>query len=136
MQTADNQSKRFGLSSNRKLKKLFIKFIEWDKITKAENLIHLHPELDIPWQKAFENAAMNKMKRGAEWIYENANKLGSKINIHFENDKLLNYLVVQECQYFIKWFISLEPDYPWLSKITSENITHSRKDILDILLSL
>ena len=91
MQTADNHSKRFGLTSNRKLKKLFIKFIEWDKITKAENLIHSHPELDIPWQKAFENASMNKMKRGAEWIYENANTLGSKINIHFENDKLLNY---------------------------------------------
>jgi hypothetical protein len=121
------------LTSERKICKLFIKFLEWDKIEKATNLITMYPNLQAPWQKAFERAAINKMDRGSKWTYEYANKLGLKIDIHFENDKLINYLILQECRYFIKWLISIEPNYPWLNKITSENILHSKKDILEIL---
>lgn len=121
------------LTSERKLQKLFIKFIEWGKVAKAANLILSHPELEIPWQKAFEKAALNNEERGAGWIYESASKLGIKIDIHFENDKLLNYLTLQNYQYFIKWIIALEPNYPWLSKITQETLARARKDTLSML---
>jgi len=124
------------LTSERKLQKLFIKFIEWGQLSKAENLILSHPGLEIPWQKAFERAALNKEIRGAELIYERASKLGIKIDFHFDNNKLLNYLILQECQYFIKWLMSLEPDYQWLSNISSETLSRSRKDILAIYLAI
>jgi len=117
------------LTSGFKLQKLFIKFIEWGKIAKAENLILSHPELEIPWQKAFERAALNKEERGSGWIYEHSSKLGIKIDIHFENDKLLNYLILQERRYFIQWLMSLEPDYQWLSNIASETLLRARMPI-------
>ena len=121
------------LTSERKLQKLFIKFVEWGKITKAENLIQTHPELEIPWQNAFERAGLNKIERSAGWIFERASKLGLKIDIHFDNDKLLNYLVLQECRYFIKWLVALEPNYSWKSIITSETALRARKDTLAML---
>lgn len=123
------------LTSERKLQKLFIKFIEWGKVAKAANLTLSHPELEIPWQKAFEKAALNNEERGARWIYErvSTSTLGIKIDIHFENDKLLNYLTLQDYQYFIKWIIALEPTYPWLSTITNETLARARKDTLSML---
>ena len=124
------------LTSERKLHKLFIKFIEWGQVAKAENLILSHPELEVPLQKAFERASLNKEERGAGWIYERGRKLGIKIDIHFDNNKLLNYLILQECQYFIKWLIALEPNYPWLSNITQETLSRARKDILAIYLAI
>lgn len=121
------------LTSERKLQKLFIKFIEWGHVIKAENLIKLHSELEIPWQKAFESATMNKMERGAIWIYDLACKRGVKIDIHFDNDKLLNYLILQDCRYFLKWLIGLESNYPWQCHITNENLTRANKDTLAII---
>ena len=105
----------FGmLTSTRKLHKLFIKFIEWGKIAKAEKLILQHPNLEMPWQKAFENAVMNKMIQGARWIYENSIHHGVHIDIHRENNKLMNYLLKQDCDcdYVIKWYQTLEMGYP------------------------
>lgn len=121
------------ITSKRKLQKLFIKFIEWEKITKAENLVELHPELVIPWQKAFECAAMNKMNRGMEWIYTRANQQNIKINIHFDNDKLLNYMILQGCRYIIKWLISKDLSYPWKTNITNETVARASKDILEMI---
>ena len=121
------------LTSERKLCKLFIKFIEWGKIAKAENLMQLNPELEFPLQKAFESAALNKMERGAGWTYELACKLSVKIDIHFDNDKLVNYLAIQECRSFIKWLLALEPNYQWKSTITSETLLLARKDTLAML---
>ena len=121
------------LTSERKLQKLFIKFIEWGKITKAENLITLHPELEIPWQKAFESAAMNKMQCGVEWIYTRANQQNIEINIHFDNDKLLNYMILQGCRYIIKWLILQDSAYPWKPHITNETMARASKDILEMI---
>lgn len=121
------------LTSERKLQKLFIKFVEWGKIKKANQLMQSHPNLIIPWQKAFECAAMNQMLRGAEWVYNQAKCNGLDIDTHFENDKLLNHLILQQSMYFIKWLLALEPNYPWRSKITSENLSRARQDILVII---
>jgi hypothetical protein len=121
------------LTSERKLQKLFIKFVEWGKIAKACNLLMKHPELEIPWQKAFEKAGLNKIEHSARWIYEQAKQLGVKVDIHFDYDKLVNYLILHECRYLIKWLISLEPNYSWKSNITCETLSRVRKDTLEIL---
>jgi len=121
------------LTSQRKLQKLFIKFIEWGKLVKVEKLMQIHPELEIPWQKAFESAALNRNSRGAEWIYERATPLGLQIDIHFDKDKLINYLVVLDNRCLIKWLIGLEPNYPWINTISSETLKRARKDTLAII---
>jgi hypothetical protein len=62
------------LTSLRKLQKLFIKFIEWGQLAKAEAIIRNNPDLEIPWQKAFVSAVMNNMERSARWVIENISK--------------------------------------------------------------
>lgn len=126
------------LTSERKLQKLFIKFIEWGKITKAENLMALNPKLEIPWQKAFESAGMNRNMHGVEWIYKRVShncysNHDIRINIHFDNDKLMNYMILHGCRYIIKWLISQDSTYPWKKHITNETLARASKDILEII---
>lgn len=133
------------LTSERKICKLFIKFLEWDKIDKAANLIQTYPNLAMPWQKAFECASMNYSLRACQWINEqhriNVNNddgtgtgTGNNtsvvvLDIHFNNDALFVQLVTRGCIDFVKWLVSLEPMYLWKNQL-AQPLSGIRKDIL------
>jgi hypothetical protein len=83
------------LTSERKIRKLFIKFLTWDKKAKAINLLETYPECSMPWQKAFECAASNNAYDICLWIldYLPQTQLNyTRINIHYEDDILLTKL--------------------------------------------
>ena len=91
------------LSSERKIKKLFIKFLTWNQIKKAINLVNVYPDCIMPWQKAFESAAGNNAYDICIWILEYLNQSHSiiptpsnstisRINIHYDDNILLDKL--------------------------------------------
>lgn len=98
------------LTSPRKLKKLFIKFVSWGAIQKAKNLIELHPLLDLPLQKAFEESLLNSCIRSAVWIIEIAHAKGVIIDIHGNDDNLMKQLVSSEKVEQIRWLIKFTRD--------------------------
>jgi len=116
------------LTSERKLRKLFIKFVIWNKLSKADNLLKQYPECDMPWQKAFEEASMNTSYSACKWIYNNTTVRKVAIDIHFRNNDIL----AKPCKlgYIddVKLIINLEPTYPWLeNENIREMIEHSPK---------
>lgn len=91
------------LTSERKIRKLFIKFLTWNKKNKALNLLETYPECIMPWQKAFESAAGNNAYDICIWILEYLNQSHSiiptpsnstisRINIHYDDNILLDKL--------------------------------------------
>jgi hypothetical protein len=121
------------LTSERKLCKLFIKFLEWDKIKKAEFLVQTYPNLQMPWQKAFEIAGLNNSFIACKWIYDNTKV---PLDIHFKADALILNLVTRGFTDFIKWLVMLEPIYSWKNKVESNKDGTSskiREDVLQLL---
>lgn len=91
------------LTSERKIRKLFIKFLTWNKKNKALNLLETYPECIMPWQKAFESAAGNNAYDICIWILEYLNQSHpiiptpsnstiSRINIYYDDNILLDKL--------------------------------------------
>lgn len=114
------------LTSERKLRKLFIKFVIWNKLLKADNLLKQYPECNMPWQKALEEASMNNMYSACRWIYNNARLREVVLDIHFRNNEIL----AKPCKlgYIdeVKLIINLETTYPWLeNENIREMIEHS-----------
>lgn len=122
------------LSSPRKICKLFIKFTSWNKCSKAENLIKMYPEYIMPWQKAFEEASLNKSYSACNWLYLQSINYGFTINIHYKNDKL----IIDLCKYgyldniimVIKW----DKEYHWIEKLTTILETlHNKDKIIELI---
>jgi len=78
--------------SDKKIKKLFIKFISWNKIEKTKKLIEQNLHIIMPWQKAFEETFKNRYIITLLWILEQQNIYNFTINIHFNNNELFMIL--------------------------------------------
>jgi hypothetical protein len=114
------------LTSERKVRKLFIKFAIWNKFSKADNLLKQYPECDMPWQKALEEASMKNMYCACKWIYNNARLRKIVIDIHFRNNEILATPCKLGYSDDVKFIIKLEPEYPWLeNENIREMIEHS-----------
>ena len=131
------------LTSPRKLQKLFIKFISWGLIPKAQNLLNQYPTLEIPWQKAFEETLINRYIyiNAVEWILEKSLEQGFIINPHIDNDKIMKQLILSEKMECIRWLIKItkinNETYPWKEYLFSEGqqqwqTKEIRKHILDL----
>ena len=102
------------LTSERKVRKLFIKFAIWNKFPKADNLLKQYPECEMPWQKAFEEASMKNVYSACRWIYNNAKQREVMLDIHFRNNEILATPIKLGYIDDIKFIIKLAPDYQWL----------------------
>ena len=80
------------LSSERKIGKLFIKFLTWNKKKKAINLLDTYPECIMPWQKAFESTADNNMFDICIWILEQQITFNFTINRDYIENTLYTKL--------------------------------------------
>lgn len=106
------------LSSERKIRKLFIKFLTWNKKMKAINLLDTYLECIMPWQKAFESAADNNNFDICLWILEQQSKYSFIIDIHYNDNivikKLENMAIMfqtsngQIYEKYLEQFISLD----------------------------
>jgi hypothetical protein len=105
------------LTSQRKVCKLFIKFVIWNKFAKAEHLLEKYPDCIMPWQKAFEEASSNKSYNACKWIYNKAKLYSIPIDIHYRNNEIL--LIPCKMDYLdtINMIILLDINYPWLETI-------------------
>ena len=74
------------LSSPRKVSKLFIKFLKWGKIDKANYLLTQYPEYELPYQKAFQESYENKCLNSCKWIYEYC----IQNNVEFKIDNIIS----------------------------------------------
>lgn len=110
------------LTSERKVKKLFIKFLTWNKINKAISLIAKYPEIIMPWQKAFESTFGNNDFDTCIWILQKQSIYNFEINIHYDDDivisKLSNLATMYRSSNGIKY-------QKYLETIMSLNILHS-----------
>ena len=77
------------LSSHRKIQKLFIKHLMWNRVKKAEELLTTYPDCCMPWQKAFEESAMNDSFEICIWIMNQRSIYNFEIDIHYNNDELI-----------------------------------------------
>jgi hypothetical protein len=124
------------LTSEKKIKKLFIKFVIWNKFAKANNLLKQYPEYNMPWQKAFEEASSKNMYIACKWIYNHSKQHLINIDIHFNNNEIL----ATPCKFGnlndIKFIINLEPTYHWIDNIQEMVETSPMKKQIFELLSL
>lgn len=116
------------LSSPRKIRKLFIKFVIWNKFAKADNLLTQYPECEMPWQKAFEEASSKNMHSACKWIYTQAKTRLINIDIHFNNNEILDTPCKLGYLDTIKYIINLEPAYPWIDNISGMIEQSPRKE--------
>jgi len=103
------------LTSERKVKKLFIKFLTWMKIEKAKNLLKQYPHIVFPWQKALEEAASRNEFSSCKWIITTATtEYNTPLDIHFEDDII--YKNVSKFRYkdILEFLTKTEPEYNWL----------------------
>jgi hypothetical protein len=91
------------LTSERKLHKLFIKFVTWNKVEKAMKLLEIHPLIEFPLQKAFEESTRNKSYWSSKWIYSLAILKNVKIDIHYNNDEFLLDIKTSNNREMLKW---------------------------------
>lgn len=99
-------------SSPSKVSKLFIKFLKWGKILKARHLIDTYPTYILPWNKAFNEAFINKCMNSCKWIYEYC----IINNIHLDIPNLPDiFIYACDTKYwdFVKLIITNEK-YQWL----------------------
>lgn len=102
------------LTSERKVKKLFIKFLTWMKIKKAENLLKQYPDFNFPWQKALEEAAGKNTFSSCEWIITTATlKYNITLDIHFEDNILYKNASKYRYNDILDILTKTDPIYPW-----------------------
>jgi hypothetical protein len=116
------------LLSPRKVSKLFIKFVVWNKFAKAEQLLMQYPEYVMPWQKAFEEASANNSYNACKWIYDKAKDLFIQIDIHYKNNEILTIPCKMDYLDTIIMIISWDNNYPWMETITPLLETSTKKD--------
>lgn len=122
------------LTSERKVCKLFIKFIAWNKCSKAEQILARYPEYIMPWQKAFEEAFANKSYNSCKWLYNKAIELSIPIDIHYKNNEIMSLPCKMDYLDIINMIIQWEPNYQWLDHIIPILETSKYKDkIIDFI---
>ncbi len=122
------------LTSERKICKLFIKFVAWNKCSKAEQILARYPEYIMPWQKAFEEAFANKSYNSCKWIYNKANMHAVHIDIHYKNNEIMVLACKMDYLDIINMIIQWDSTYPWLEHIMPIIETSKYKDkIIDII---
>jgi hypothetical protein len=123
------------LSSPRKIAKLFIKFVMWGNVMKAEKLLLEYPECVMPWQKAFEEASKNKSISACRWLVKNAQLHDNVIDIHYKNDEVIDI----PCKFgyldTLREIISWDKAYPWYDVIIERIANSPYKDKFDRLLN-
>ena len=82
------------LTSEKKIHKLFIKFISWNKINKCSKLLATYPAISatLPWQKAFEETFRNKQYNACIWIMQQKALYDFEIDVYFNNNELTSTL--------------------------------------------
>lgn len=102
------------LTSERKVKKLFIKFLTWMKIEKAKKLLKQYPHIIFPWQKALEEAASKNEFSSCKWIITTAIiQYNTPLDIHFENDIIYKNASKFHYKTMLDILTTTEPEYPW-----------------------
>jgi hypothetical protein len=102
------------LTSERKVKKLFIKFLTWMKIDKAKNLLKQYPDIIFPWQKALIEAAGKNSFNSCRWIITTAiTEYNTPLDIHFEDNILYKNASKYRYKDMLEILTTTEPDYDW-----------------------
>jgi hypothetical protein len=124
------------LTSERKVRKLFIKFAIWSKYEKVDNLLKQYPECVMPWQKAFEEASMKNAYGACKWIYNSAVNREIMLDIHFRNNEILATSCKLGYLDNIKMICDFDKDYKWLENeyvLAMINSSPRKEKILEIL---